>query len=356
MLTLQTNSFKVLGILVAMIAIGACNFKALNLNTAENPKLLELSSPDAMLTYSINGSTPSPWRVAPEINPDELSVECSTGDITRVEFRSKTGAIQFELSGKGREDFVVELDDGRRANTRIQCIPRRLRFRGDYASGNLQDRDFHRDLNSGTLDEHIQQIVEVRKIPGVSLVVVKDQVVLFQQSYGVSDKKTGAPIGDRTPMRLASATKFVSGLVFLSLAEDGIIDLEKTLGDYLPGLRPDWRPIPLWRLLNHTSGLPTLQATALRALPHEEMDLLTPEDIFNTLKDLPLDFEPGDGTKLGTACSTTRFHPRRNERCVLWGLTWKASPCLYIRVRRRGQRGILLSIWDPYVWRIKPLN
>ena len=313
------NRRKGFAILTSLVAVAGCLF-VLNYSkiTSDVSDTKALSSANMELTYSINESDPASWRVAPELDPDELSVECFEDRVTSVKFQSTTATVELEVSGTAFEDFVVELADGQRAKTRVQCIPEQKKFRGDYATGMSNRRDYRFDLNSGTLDAHIQQVIVARKIPGAAIAVVQGEEVLYQKVYGLSDLKSRTVMTEDTPMRLASATKFISGLVFLSLAEDGVIDLDKTLGDYLPNLQDDWDAIPLWRLLNHSSGLPTLSGTSLSGASKEEMNALSPKDIFTALVTLPLDFEPGSRGRYQQEAYAILAYIAERET----GLTW----------------------------------
>jgi D-alanyl-D-alanine carboxypeptidase len=58
-------------------------------------------------------------------------------------------------------------------------------------------------------------------------------------------------------MRVASVAKAFSGAVALSLVDRGVLSLDDTIGELLPGFNPDWDDVTLRDLLNHTSGVPT---------------------------------------------------------------------------------------------------
>ena len=242
------------------------------------------------IQYSIDDGSLRPWTIAPELKPDTLEVECRDEIPTIVRFVSDIDRGEFRLKGTESIQFDVKTSNGQLAATQISCVPVRLRYEGNYAVSPTNARNFQSDLHSGTLDAHIREMMAVRKIPGVSVVVVQGQAVLFQKSYGVSNIETNTPLTDATPMRLASATKVLSGLALLSAAEDDIIDLDASLGEYLPDAPDDWKRVPLWRMMNLTSGLPTLDAIDMN---DAEKSLLKPPQIYDYLRQHPLDFAPG---------------------------------------------------------------
>lgn len=178
--------------------------------------------------------------------------------------------------------------------TEIECVPPRLRFPGDYAETATGNRDFSRDFNSGVLAAHINQMVDQRRIPGLAVVVTQRPRTLFQQGFGVSDIESGTAFTPDSPAQLASATKVFTSLLMLSLAEDGVIDLAAPLGTYLADAPEAWRDVPLWRILNHTSGIPQILSNdRFQSLSEDEQLALTQREMFAMLRDLPLDYEPG---------------------------------------------------------------
>ena len=68
--------------------------------------------------------------------------------------------------------------------------------------------------------------------------------------------RPGAPrLGDH--MRIASVAKAFSGAVALHLVQGGLLGLDDTIGQRLPGMMPaDWSAVTVREMLNHTSGLP----------------------------------------------------------------------------------------------------
>ena len=93
-----------------------------------------------------------------------------------------------------------------------------------------------------------------------------------------------------------SVTKVFVGALFLQLQEEGILDLDDPVSEYL-----DWIPrgdlISLRRLLNHTSGLPEFINTPgyLNALIESFVTgvVWTPRQIIEHALNAPFDFDPG---------------------------------------------------------------
>ncbi|MEW4449072.1 serine hydrolase [Qipengyuania sp. JC766] len=76
---------------------------------------------------------------------------------------------------------------------------------------------------------------------------------------GIADRETGRPVEANDPVRIASISKLVMGLATLRLVDEGKVELDRDVSDYLgwkvrhPSF-PDV-PVTLAQLLSHRSGL-----------------------------------------------------------------------------------------------------
>lgn len=108
----------------------------------------------------------------------------------------------------------------------------------------------------------IDAIVEtaVREIPlaGLTVAVRVGQNPVYTTSYGYADISAFEPADDETIYQIASITKMFTAASIMQLVEQGRIDLERPVIDYVPTL-PEWgRSIQVRHMLNHTSGLPDI--------------------------------------------------------------------------------------------------
>ncbi|MCS7149795.1 MAG: beta-lactamase family protein [Caldimicrobium sp.] len=88
---------------------------------------------------------------------------------------------------------------------------------------------------------------------------------------------------------LASLTKpLAMGITLMDLmSKSSFIDIEKPLEAYLPISKPVGK-VPLFRFLNHTSGLRAWH-------PFYEEGPISIESLFHSILELPLEFSPGNG-------------------------------------------------------------
>jgi len=95
-------------------------------------------------------------------------------------------------------------------------------------------------------------------LPGIAIVVIKDDKPIFIRAYGMADREAGLKAGTDTLFYIASSTKSFTALAATMLDQEGKIKLSDPVTKYTPGIRfkneiPD--KITIRDLLTHTSGL-----------------------------------------------------------------------------------------------------
>jgi len=115
-------------------------------------------------------------------------------------------------------------------------------------------------LNTETLnkiDAVAERMIQIQAAPGGNVLVLKDGKVVFERSYGYLDYKKSAPVTKETVYDLASITKVLATTqAVMFLQSRGELDMNKTLGDYLPELRGTNKAnLQLKKVLIHEAGL-----------------------------------------------------------------------------------------------------
>lgn len=103
----------------------------------------------------------------------------------------------------------------------------------------------------------------LQAVPGVALAVWLEGEIVWSHAAGsatfADDGVTpGRPLTPQSPVRAASISKLATALTALSLAEDGLVDMDADVSDVLGfGLpvQPGGTPVTLTALLAHTSGI-----------------------------------------------------------------------------------------------------
>lgn len=104
-------------------------------------------------------------------------------------------------------------------------------------------------------EKEIQAEMEKTSTPGTVVAVISGDKVIFSKAYGYSNLDTKAPLTTDMIFRLGGPSTLFTSLAFLTLAEQGKIDLQKPLGTYIPGLSPKLSQVNMHQLLTHTAGL-----------------------------------------------------------------------------------------------------
>ncbi len=108
--------------------------------------------------------------------------------------------------------------------------------------------------------ELIQYEMVKHGVPGLSIALVDDQMVVWAQGFGFSDVERKIPASADTLYRVASISKLFTDTAAMQLAEQGRINIDQPLQRYLPGFAPKTHqpqaPITVRQLMTHHSGLP----------------------------------------------------------------------------------------------------
>jgi len=143
------------------------------------------------------------------------------------------------------------------------------------------------------LDGLLPAALEREGIVGATVSVVADGAVVAERGYGLADEgfANAAPVSvdpQRTLFRIGSISKLVTATAVLQLVEDGALDLDEPVQQYLDfSLQTRFeRPITLRHLLSHTAGFEDKIAGVIgdpQADPPSLRDAVTldpPEQIF----------------------------------------------------------------------------
>src|SRR5690606_19586367 len=103
-------------------------------------------------------------------------------------------------------------------------------------------------------------LMEDASVPGVSVALVQDHEIAWLGQYGVTSADDPKPVTAKTLFEAASMSKPAFALVVLRLVEEGVLDLDTPLADYLG--RPYIEDEPLHKritarmVLSHRTGFP----------------------------------------------------------------------------------------------------
>ncbi|MDN3556875.1 serine hydrolase domain-containing protein [Halomonas maura] len=108
------------------------------------------------------------------------------------------------------------------------------------------------------VDGFVTARMAAHRVAGVSVAVVQDDRLVLAKGYGLADIDAGRPVvAERTLFRPGSISKLFTWTAVMQLVEQGRLDLDTDIRDYLPDLPLATRysdPITLRQLMAHTPG------------------------------------------------------------------------------------------------------
>jgi serine beta-lactamase-like protein LACTB len=108
------------------------------------------------------------------------------------------------------------------------------------------------------LQTWLEQEVQAKKLPALSLALVDDQTVVWSHGFGWQDEGHMMHASADTAYRVASVSKPFTALLIMLFVEMGLLDLDEPIQTYLPDFRPvnkTGKQITLRQILSHRSGL-----------------------------------------------------------------------------------------------------
>ena len=168
------------------------------------------------------------------------------------------------------------------------------------------------------LTQRLEQGVKTGEFPGGVVLIGRNGKIAYQETFGLRDPQSQAPMQADAIFRIASMTKPITSLAILMLAEEGKLSLADPASKFLPEfadlkhgtirpgadgkpavtLEPVKSPMTIQDLLRHTSGL-TYGAAGSNPIKQAYVDAKigdlkdTNATLVTKLSKLPLVFQPG---------------------------------------------------------------
>lgn len=138
------------------------------------------------------------------------------------------------------------------------------------------------------VDDYVKAQMERQHVPGISIVVIKDQKIIKSMGYGLANVELNVAATPETVYKIGSVSKQFIATGVLLLVQDGKISLDDNVSKFLDGTPDAWKPITIRHLLTHTSGI-------VREAPgFDPLKIQNDADVIKTAYSLPLRFTPGE--------------------------------------------------------------
>src|SRR5687768_7742434 len=131
----------------------------------------------------------------------------------------------------------------------------------------------------------VDQMIRLHAAPGCQILIAKEGRIVYEKAYGKHTYKSKDTVRLADLYDIASVTKVAATtLTVMRLKEEGYIDLDKTLGDYLPWLRnTDKENMTLRKVMAHHAGLQSWIPFFESTLPQNRRVPFVFDEIYQTL-------------------------------------------------------------------------
>ena len=150
---------------------------------------------------------------------------------------------------------------------------------------------------SQSTEERVDQVLDPivsSDHPGCAIAAFKNGEPVFAKGYGMANLDHDIANTPQTVFRIASVSKHVTAVCMLLLEDEGLVDLDADIRDYIPELHDHGHKISIRHLLHHTSGLREYSSLMVMC-DIEESDNWEKEEALRMIcRQRGLDFAPGE--------------------------------------------------------------
>lgn len=122
-----------------------------------------------------------------------------------------------------------------------------------------------------------------------NVLLSRNNEIIFNESYGYSNKEKRIKNTPQTKFMIGSMTKAITALCIMQLSEKGMLSTQQNIEDYIPDFYKG-HGITIHHLLTHTSGIPNYMMLK-KQIKWEERH--TPQEILQIVKGYKLKFPAG---------------------------------------------------------------
>ncbi|HWW16523.1 MAG TPA: serine hydrolase [Candidatus Dormibacteraeota bacterium] len=127
-------------------------------------------------------------------------------------------------------------------------------------------------ISPAEIDQTVSRLMNAAEVTGAGIAILNNGRVTYLKAYGFRDKEHGLALTVDSVMSAASFSKVAFAYMVMQLVDEGVLDLDKPVYQYLPKpLReypdyadlakdPRYKQITARMLLSHTSGFPNWRA------------------------------------------------------------------------------------------------
>ena len=127
-------------------------------------------------------------------------------------------------------------------------------------------------ISAQQVDTTVLRLMKAAEVPGAAIAILNGNNVVYEKAYGYRDTEKHLPLSPDSVMSAASFTKVAFAYAVMQLVQEGQLDLDRPVYQYLPKPLPEYpeyvdlkddpryRRITARMLLSHTTGFPNWRA------------------------------------------------------------------------------------------------
>jgi D-alanyl-D-alanine carboxypeptidase len=143
-------------------------------------------------------------------------------------------------------------------------------------------------VRADKVDDYVKAEMQRQHVPGVSVVVIKDQKIIKTAGYGLANIELNVPATAETVYKIGSVSKQFIATGIMLLVQEGKISIDDPVSKFLEGTPDTWKSITIRHFLTHTSGV-------VREGPgFDPLKIQNDADVIKSAYPLPLRFTPGE--------------------------------------------------------------
>src|SRR6185312_15773712 len=144
---------------------------------------------------------------------------------------------------------------------------------------------YAQDQLTTKVDEYVRSEMDLQRIPGVSLAVIKNGEIALAKGYGFANVEHQVPVKPETIFQSGSVGKQFTATAVAMLVADGKLRFDDKITKYFTNAPSGWTNVTIRRLLTHTAGFANY-------FP-KEFDMrrdYTEDELLEHIEKIPLEF------------------------------------------------------------------
>jgi serine beta-lactamase-like protein LACTB len=119
--------------------------------------------------------------------------------------------------------------------------------------GPIKDKNYRQAIQQA--ERFVDSLRTRQDIPGISVSVGTSEEILWAEGFGYADLEAHLPVTIATKFRMGSVSKSITSLAVGKLVEEGKLDLDAPVQQYVPGFPTKKYPFTSRQLATHTAGI-----------------------------------------------------------------------------------------------------